>query len=181
MTEIWLKSNRRVLMLSFLPVGVLAATGLLILVRETNLILWWIAICLVVISGLLTLGILQQLARPRVAYRDGEILFYLQARRPIAVPLEVVEAFFVGQTPVKLPGPSLGHTESLNLIARLSQRYPEWAKRDVKHALGSWCDSYVTIRGTWCEPLNDDVVRRINRRLGEVSRAHRQQNEEEER
>jgi hypothetical protein len=26
----------------------------------------------------------------------------------------------------------------------------------------------VTIRGTWCEPLNNDLVRRLNRRLKEV-------------
>jgi hypothetical protein len=39
----------------------------------------------------------------------------------------------------------------------------------VKPALGAWCDSYVTIRGTWCEPLNGELIRRLNRRLREVT------------
>lgn len=174
MTEIWLKSNRRVLLLALLPVAVLAVTGMVLLGQDTSQLFRWIAYGLLLLSAVLAVGILQQWARPRLAYRDGEMLFYLQARQPIAVPVEVVEAFFVGQTPVKLPGPDLGHTESVNLIARLSQKYPEWAQRDVKHALGSWCDGYVTIRGTWCEELDEQVVRRINKRLAEVSRARRE-------
>jgi hypothetical protein len=58
---------------------------------------------------------------------------------------------------------------TVNLIARISLRNPDFAKREVKPALGWWCDSYVTIRGTWCEPLNGDLIRRLNRRLREVT------------
>ena len=173
MTEIWLRPNRRVLFLSLLPVTVMAITGLLIIGRDTNQLVWSIAISLLVISVLLAMLILRQAMRPRVAYRDGEVLFYLLARQPIGVPVEVVEAFFIGQTPVKLPGPKIDRTESINLVARLSQKFPEWEKRDVKHALGSWCDSYVTIRGTWCETIDEQLVRRLNRRLTEVSRSRR--------
>jgi hypothetical protein len=38
----------------------------------------------------------------------------------------------------------------------------------VKPSLGTWCGGYVTIRGTWCEPLQPDLIRRLNRRLKEV-------------
>lgn len=179
MTETWIKPNRRVLLLSLLPVGMVAATGLLIVFWASHHLLWWIASGLLVLAGLFGMLIVRQAARPRVAYKDGQVLFYLLASRPIAVPVEVVEAFFVGQTPVKLPGPDLGHTESINLVARLSQKYPEWADHEVKHALGSWCDGYVTIRGTWCETIDEQLVRRLNRRLTEVSRALRDSPETE--
>jgi hypothetical protein len=83
------------------------------------------------------------------------------------VPAHIVESFFVGQGPATLPGGTQNH-RTANLIARLSQRETDWARRDVKPALGKWCDGYVTINGTWCEPLDDAVVRRLNRRLHEV-------------
>ena len=178
MIEIWLKPNRRVLMISFVPVLAVAATSVAILLRDASATLSWIAIALLITSALLLIGIAHQLDRPRIAYHDGKVLFYLRAREPVSVPLEVVEAFFMGQSPVRLPGPELGHTESINLIARLSQRYPEWAKQDVKHALGSWCDSYVTIRGTWCEKLDEDLVRSLNRKLSEACRRHKEQDRE---
>jgi hypothetical protein len=80
----------------------------------------------------------------------------------------LVEAFFVGQGPAELPGGMARSQETANLVARLAQRATEWAQRDVKPALGRWCEGYVTIRGTWCEPLNTELVRRLNRRLAEV-------------
>jgi hypothetical protein len=84
------------------------------------------------------------------------------------VPVEVVEAFFLGQGPAQLPAVGGKPTETVNLIARISQKAPEWADMPVKQALGNWREGYVTIRGTWCEPLNGEVVRRLNRRLREV-------------
>jgi hypothetical protein len=93
----------------------------------------------------------------------------------LAVPARFVEAFFLGQGPAKLPGPRLAHQESVNLVARLSQQQAEWAHQPVKPALGHWCDGYVTIRGTWCEPLGPEVIRRLNRRLKEVKSIEKDQ------
>ena len=56
----------------------------------------------------------------------------------------------------------------MNLVARLSQRHTEWAKHEVKSALGNWADGYITIRGSWCEPLSGETIRKLNRRLKEV-------------
>jgi hypothetical protein len=80
-----------------------------------------------------------------------------------------VEAFFLGQGPAKLPG-SPNAQQTVNLVARLAQRETDWARREVKPALGNWCDGYITIRGTWCEPLDNELVRRLNRRLKEVTK-----------
>jgi hypothetical protein len=171
MTEIWLASNRRVILLAMVPVGLLGAVSLIILLRDTAPTFHVLASVGLVLVVTLLVGLLLQLFRPRIAYRDGQVLFYLRTRTPVAVPVKVVEAFFLGQGPAHLPVSTANDTKTVNLVARLSQRATEWAHQEVKPALGNWCDGYVTIRGTWCEPLNGDVIRRINHRLHEVTRA----------
>jgi hypothetical protein len=170
MPETWLRPNRRAIWFGCMPPAAMVMLGASLAygASGSNSLAWrWIG-ALLVASGLLIIGLFAtQLRRPRIAYRDGQVLFYLRARRPIAVPAGIVEAFFLGQGPAKLPG-RLERQESVNLVARISQRATEWARQDVKASLGNWCDGYVTIRGTWCEPLGTDVVRRLNRRLKEV-------------
>ena len=124
---------------------------------------------MIAVGGGLVAALLAQLRQPRIAYADGQVLFHLDHGPPIAVPVELVEAFFLGQGPLMLPGSPASGDATVNLVARISQRDPSYAKREVKPALGAWCDSYVTIRGTWCEPLNGEVIRRLNRRLREVT------------
>ncbi len=170
MTEVWLTSNRRVILMAMLPVGLLGVLSLVTLGRDTASVFRVLATGCLIIVIVLLFGLLQQLVRPRIAYRDGHVLFYLQARSPIAVPVQVVEAFFLGQGPAYLPAAAASKAETVNLVARLSQRATEWAHQDVKPALARWCDGYVTIRGTWCEPLTGELIRRLNRRLSELSR-----------
>jgi len=168
MTEVWLASNRRVLVTAMLPVGLLGGLSLAVLARDAPTVIRVLATGLLIVSLALLIGLWQQWLRPRIAYRDGEVLFYLRARSPIAVPVAVVEAFFLGLGPAYLPG-APSKTETVNLVARLSQHASQWAHQDVKPALGHWRDGYVTIRGAWCEPLTGEVIRRLNRRLREVS------------
>jgi hypothetical protein len=161
MRETWLRPNRRALWFGSVPPLVVAALGAWLAWGSTVSAprAWqWIV---------LVAALAAQLVRPRVAYLKGHVLFYLRAGRPIAVPVAIVEAFFVGRGPTTLPG-ALGTKETMNLVARLAERETDWARRDVKRSLGSWCDSYVTIRGTWCEPLEPELIRRLNRRLKEV-------------
>jgi len=166
--ETWLRPNRRVLLLGLVPASLVAGLGALFLLLTDTTILRILGTGFLAIGVVLICGLLLQLRRPRIDYANGEVLFYLQARQPIATPAEVVEAFFVGQGLAELPGPGVGGAECVNLVARLSQRYPEWASRDVKLVLGSWEDGYATVRGAWCEPITQELVRRVNRRLREV-------------
>lgn len=166
--EVWLRPNRRVLLLGLAPAGLIAAFGALVLqISEASLLrgLGW---ALVMLGALLTVGLLMQLRRPRVAFRDGQVLFFLRARTPVETPVEAVEAFFVGQGPADLPGSSRQNEKSMNLVARISGRFPQWASVDVKPALGKWQEGYATIRGAWCEPITQELVRSINRRLREA-------------
>jgi hypothetical protein len=170
MREIWLRPNVRAVLFACVPPAVCAAVGAWLAISATSgnqKHLSYIGTS-VFVAGLATIAfLLWQLRRPRVAYTGGHVLFYLRAGRPIAVPVAHVEAFFLGQGPTRFPG-NLGKQEAVNLVARLARRASEWTHQEVKPSLGSWCDGYVTIRGTWCEPLGTDVVRRLNRRLKEV-------------
>ena len=170
MRETWLQSNHRAILFGCVPPLIVAAIGgWLAMAPPSDAMHWlrWIGFALLAI-GLTAAGFLMnQLRRPRIAFCDGEVHFYLRGRRPIAVPVESVEAFFAGQGPAHLPAVS-NQPQTVNLVARLSQRHTEWARQEVKPALGSWCDGYVTIRGAWCEPLNGELIRKLNRRLKEV-------------
>jgi hypothetical protein len=171
MTEVWLQSNRRVLALGLIPVALGAVAGALILATTDATSLGLFAYGLLAVSAALAIGIVRQLGRPRIAYRPDEVLFHLRSGPPVAVPREVVEAFFLGQGPAYLPTVQGKPAETVNLVARLSQKAPEWMHIDVKPALGHWCEGYVTIRGTWCEPLTGEVIRRLNARLRELRTA----------
>ena len=170
MPEVWLRSNRRFIALGLVPVGLLGAAGVQLYLKAANSL--WAAMGLTLITlCVILLGILAKyLLSPRVAYKDGLVLFYLKAGPPLAVPVEVVEAFFLGQGPAHLPLVQPDDQVAINLVARLSQKAPQWAEVEVKPALGRWSEGYVSIRGSWCEPLNGELIRRLNRRLGEVSR-----------
>lgn len=172
MSETWLRSNRRALAFGMIPPVAGAAVGAWIVLTAgedsgmPRLTLGW---GLVGLGAALIVGLAVQLARPRMGYHDGHVLFYLRAGSPVAVPVAVVEAFFLGQGPAH-PFLRTGQRgKSVNLIARLAQRETKWSHVAVKPALGRWCDGYVTIRGTWCEPLHIDLVNWLNRRLFEVT------------
>jgi hypothetical protein len=176
MREVWLLTNRRAIWFGMLPPALVALLGGWLMIRPdpmSNQLLRWIGAAFVIGGGGLVAALLAQLRQPRISYDDGRVLFQLRSGPPLAVPVELVEAFFLGQGPTLLAGrPSKGEA-TVNLVARLSRREPQWHQRDVKPALGAWSDGYVTIRGTWCEPLDTEVIRRLNRRLGEVNEKRR--------
>jgi hypothetical protein len=171
MSETWLRPNRRALWFGCVPPLILCFIGLWLIMGirgDSNTWLRWSGILLMVAGSVMVIALVRQLSRPRIAFNNGHVLFYLRSGPPLAVPAEIVEAFFVGQGPAALPGGLSPPQQTANLVARLSQRATEWTQRDVKPALGNWCEGYVTIRGTWCEPLNAELVRRLNRRLSQV-------------
>jgi len=169
MRETWLKPNRRAILFACVPQLVFAAVGAWVALGASGSLVRWIGAALAAVAGFMIVALLAQLRQPRIAYGDGQMLLYLQSGPPIAVPVRVVEAFFLAQGPAQLPGRNQNAQQAVNLVVRLAQRETEWARRDVKPALGNWCDGYITIRGTWCEPLDSEVVRRLNRRLKEVT------------
>jgi hypothetical protein len=178
-TEVWLRPNRRALYFGMLLPAVILAVGAVLLVglpgREPAV--WMRAVgAVAVVLGLGLLGALVvQLRRPRLALRDGCLLVALRPGDPIRVPIECVECFLLGHAPSLLPGKGKEHVDATSLTVRIAESAKEWQSHDVKPQLGAWCGGYITIRGTWCEPLNIKLVNRLNERLAKVSRTNPRQ------
>ena len=174
MAENWLHSNRRATWIGALPwfaviiVGISLAAGWIGSPSWT--VLRWMGAFLGVVGAVLMGLWLYATHRPRLSYDDGFLLVYLRVHRPLRIPIEIVECFFMGQGQSQLPGPAGRSVETANLIVRLAERANDWKQIAVHPVLGRWCDGYITIRGAWCEPLKRETVNRLNARLTDVQR-----------
>jgi len=170
MQEIWLKANRRVLLLGMIPPIVLVAVGLIPLVAVADVEPWiryagWGAVA----AGLFLVAMIAlQMRAPRLACADGQLLVYLVGGRPLRVPIEIVQCFFLGSGAGQIPGSKGSRIGVRNLTMRLDEKATDFHHRDVKPALGRWDDGYIVIHGAWCEPLDLAVVGRLNARLAEA-------------
>ncbi len=169
--EIWLRTNRRILLLGMILPAVLIMVGLILAVALGSemgawlRILGWIMACV----GLLLCGIIAvQLKLPRLAYSDRNLLIYLRSGQPIRVPVEIVECFFLGSGAGQIPGTEGQELPVRNLMMRVAEKASDYQQREVKPTLGRWADGYVTFHGAWCEPLTLEVVQRLNSRLAAV-------------
>lgn len=168
MRETWLHPNRRAILFGCVPPLIVTLFCAWLATSATfGPIGRWIGTVGFVLGVVLSGVIIFQLRRPRIAFENGHVLFNMRNGPPIGVPVEVVEAFFAGQGPAHLPLVNK-QPQTVNLVARLARRNTEWASHPVREALGSWDDSYVIIRGSWCEPLDGELIRKLNRRLKEV-------------
>ena len=109
-------------------------------------------------------------SKDKIRCQPDTLQIHLGGFRAHRLPLEVVECFFMGQGPTELPAEYLRDTEAVNVVVRLAERASRWKQRDVHPLFGRWCDGYITIRGAWCEPLNQEVVERLNHRLADAKR-----------
>ena len=177
MDECWLKPNRR-------AAWPLAACPLLLFAVGAAVVAWSLIAgwplwrtCLAAVFatfGAIAAGAIARWAqRPRLAYRDGELLVHLGAAEPHRVPIDVVEVFFRGQSDVPIAG--LRHTtaKTSNIIVRLAEAAPQWHQRDIPATFGKWAEGYIILSGTWCEPITFDLLRQLNGRLAAVHRARR--------
>ncbi len=161
------------------PLGLLLV-GLLIVAVAPHRGWWWVCVAigcgLAMVAGLI-IGILLSLLRtPRLAYQAGDLLVYLRSWRPERVPVEHVECFFLGQGTSDIPIQQVAEPQTATIVIRLAEAAKEYHQREVKPALGQWCGGYIVLRGTWCEPINASLLRRLNQRLVQVQRDRRQAN-----
>jgi len=181
--ETWLASNRRAFVVALLVPALLAAASAAVVPMAIALS-WRIVAGICGLFSLLVVVSLGLLARqPRLAYHQNQLLVYLGSRRPQSVPIEMVEVFFLGQAASMVgrrgdPDDDSGPATS-TIVVRLAQRADEWHWRDVRPMLGHWCDGYITIRGTWCEPISEDLIRSLNHRLVEIHRQQKQLREDD--
>ena len=179
MPEVWLRTNRRALAVAMILVGLVLAftlgsipAGILFggLPRPAQTTF---VISMLVVSAVpawLLFQLARALKQPRLAYAEGELLVYLEPQTPTLVPIEIVECFFLGQGPSELPKLKGREPETQNVIVRLAESATDWKHRDVRPVIGHWCEGYITLRGSWCEPITPALMKRLNHRLAEIHR-----------
>lgn len=172
--EIWLRTNLRAYLVMLGVVGaltVVVASFLIwsVLTEQNALVAIPIACFSLVLFYFLAL-LAYAMKRPRLAYGDGTLFVYADQREPEHVPIDIVEVFFLGQGPSELPKIKGREPETQNVIIRLAESATEWKHRDMKPAIGMWCEGYITIRGSWCEPITPEIMRQLNHRLIEIQR-----------
>jgi len=181
--EVWLRPNRRVLGLGILVLVLVLAGAAGLVVASRHVVVTILGSAMAAAALVLLALATRALARPRLAYDEECLLVYLGSGRPHRVPIELVECFFLGQGPSLLPAPQLtggGESpESSTVVVRLAESAEHWKHVEVRPSLGLWCDGYITIRGTWCEPINAERLRQLNHRLVETHRRQRQERERE--
>lgn len=178
MRQVWLRQNTAALMFGIVPATMVAFVGLSLtglLVPIDHPWIHWVGWTLLIPGGVLATLLFVEVFRPRLSYVDGKLLVHVRAGPPYRVPIEIVECFLLGQGPSLLSGKKNRNRETVTLVIRLAERADDWVQRETKPALAGWCGGHITLRGTWCEPLDVKLVNRLNARLDEVQRAWRKQ------
>ena len=174
MSQPWLHNNRRLLVPLGIPSVLLTLAGLGCLAGGFYAGRLWFAVGAGLLAGgLALLGLAWvYLRKPRLAYDSGHLLVHLGWSQTVAVPIELVECFFMGQAPSMVRGADGKEAETATVVVRFAERAGVWRSREIPPHLGQWVDGYLIVRGTWCEPINMDLLQRLN---GNLAEAHRQQ------
>lgn len=180
MSQILLRSNRR-----FGWLGVCCA--MLLLIVLFMVIVWFMNSVVVRAASFVCMLLLAFVAwqswrftcTPRAAIEGGELLLYVRSlSKPVRLPLEAVEVFFMGQGAVS--GDEPGHPRdyrghvAANVVVRLAESEVAWHRRSVNPWLAVWADGYVTLRGLWCENIDQQVLSSMNSSLIQAKRALRE-------
>jgi hypothetical protein len=185
MKQVWLDSNRRIWIIAALVPTLLLVAGVWLCIAgarasgkvdpdATPAVRGWmlgLGAAMAAVGALGAAAAAWMASRPRVAFARGEVLFYVRLGAPARIPIGDVECFLMGQGPALLPGERHRKTETVTVVVRLRERAEEWSHGDAHPLLAAWCDGHITLRGTWCEPLNLDVISRMNRALHAASHA----------
>ncbi len=177
MPQCWLRPNRRALLFGMIVPALLLLAGLWLTNGVPADSQWsalrWVGYGVSAFAGVLAVLIQIALWKPRLGYEDGHLLAYLRSGAPFKIPIEIVECFFLGQTKTGMKSPDGKEAETSTVVVRLAESAKDWHHREIKHSLGHWCDGYITINGTWCEPLSSDVLKQLNNKLKETHRSRR--------
>ncbi|MFI4874705.1 MAG: hypothetical protein ACIALR_05185 [Blastopirellula sp. JB062] len=105
----------------------------------------------------------------RILYEQHQLVLRFPDAPAYFVPLDAIECFFIGVAKYETPHAPL--RESVAVVVRLAERAHPWKQRDVPAEYGRWCDGYVVIDGTWCEPIAEAKILELNRWLLEAKKS----------
>ncbi len=166
-----LHSNQRLVTLNFIIGVLLAVGGLCIALLMQS---WYLQAIgsIIALGGTVALWFAWQFStHPRVAITDTELWVYVSQHvgQPTRIPLDAVEVFFIGQGAVKGPEPGQPHgyegAVAANVVVRLAESAKEWHEREAHQLLGIWNEGYITVRGLFCNNIDQDVLKDMNRQL----------------
>lgn len=182
--EVWLRGNMRPVLLaagaSVLSGGLILAAFVVFQAPA------WLVIAvsvLLAVGTATTVAVAVESARPRLARRGNQLLVRLAPWQLEAVPLDVLECFFLGSSPVgSHPATSAcGESDAASaettassdqpsrrrgtLAIRLAERSVVYVQRSASLPWGGWARGTIVVDGLWCEPLTAALVRDLTSRL----------------
>ena len=166
MRDVWLKPNQRALTASIvMPLAIIVVAALMLtnVLGDVHWVIQGVTGGLALVSGFAVVVLVKWFCHPRLAYEDGVLLVNLNAGPALKVPIDFVEVFFAGQSNSHMPK-TVQQTnavtpESRTIVVRLAERATQYHSRTVMPRLGSWEHGYIVVRGTWCEPINREVIK----------------------
>ncbi|PHR93081.1 MAG: hypothetical protein COA78_33050 [Blastopirellula sp.] len=159
----WLKNNKRPFhLVSGLGSGFLVLGILLVCIPIFGFTGFIAGTIILVMSTLALIGLQLLMRQSRLAWQGEDLLVGLDWFGYQRVPLEIVECFFIGQGASMMPDEEGNPGEAVTVVVRLADAAKDWHRRDVNPKFGQWCDGYITIRGTWSEPLDGDKLKEMN-------------------
>ncbi len=173
MSDVWLRTNRRIFVVAMVFAAALASAGGA-LTWIAKLHAWDTNYCGRAFFLLASAGAaisIRGICRPRLAFRDGHLLAYVKFGRPYVLPIGAVECFFIGQADTNIPVQQVVKTAIVTIVVRLAESARDWHQQKTIPSIASWQCGYIIIRGTWSEPIDVHVVNRLNRKLREAQRA----------
>lgn len=118
-------------------------------------------------------------SRPRLVHRvDSKLENVLEVRlapgAAHAVPLDVIECFFMGSQRLEPEG-AVAEDQPTHrvgtLVMRVAERAKDWQARPTFAPWGTWQDGAIVFDGRWCEPLSVELARRLSGKLVDAKRA----------
>ncbi len=159
------RSNFRVGVAMLLAAVAALALGLLLLWQAQP---GWLVVPAAVLAGLgacWTWAALWYLFLPRLELRGKELWIRLHPAHRAQIPLEHVEAFLLNQGPAMPQQQLRDKALATCLVVRVAEKAHPWSQLRMASLLAVWCGPYITLRGTWLEPLTIDKVNRLNELL----------------
>ncbi|MBC19565.1 MAG: hypothetical protein CMJ74_04785 [Planctomycetaceae bacterium] len=162
--ETWLKPNRRVLFVCLAPLLILVALAIWLCQAESP-IRFWVGVGLLPTALLFSLMLVSRTLRRRLGYRCGNLWVDLGPGKPVSVPIDAVECFFLGSRETPVSGRWGLQSRAVSIVVRLTEKAVHYHDRAVTPSLGTWREGYITILGSWCEPISPALVAQLNKRL----------------
>lgn len=168
--EVWLRGNVRPV-LGVAIAGGLAMTGLwaATLFSAAPPQARWLAAAVTGVVVAATAALVAVARRPRLACAGGRLLVRIAPLTVEAVPLDIVECFFPGSSPLDASGAPTADEEPRfrvgTLVIRIAERAAAYRQRATFRPWCTWEDGSIVIDGRWCEPLSPALARDLGGRL----------------